>query len=198
MRAAFIASNFMQQRLDHFDARDGLDRGAPKWKEAMWWLVKTWFFQSGLPWPRAMKRALLRLFGAEIGLGVVIKPRVTILFPWKLSIGDFAWLGEELFILNFEPVSIGRNACLSQRVFLCGGNHDYRDPAFRYRNGPITIEEGVWLGAGVFVAPKVTVGAQSVVTVNSVVNSDLPENRICSGNPAQPLSPRWKYDEARA
>jgi acetyltransferase-like isoleucine patch superfamily enzyme len=39
-----------------------------------------------------------------------------------------------VFILNFEPVTIGAHACLSQRAFLCGGNHDYRDPTFRYRN----------------------------------------------------------------
>ena len=180
------------QQLDQFDPTNGLDRGAPRWKEALWCLVRTWFFQSGLPWPRGMKRALLRLFGATVGVGVVIKPRVTIHFPWKLAIGDHAWIGEEVFILNFESVKIGAQACLSQRAFLCGGNHDFRDPAFRYRNGPITVGEGAWLGAEVFVAPGVAIGPQTVVTVKSVVTEDLPGNRVCSGNPARVGGVRWK------
>lgn len=182
----------MKTRLDQFDPSQGLDRGASRPKEALWWLVRTWFFQSGLPWPRALKRTLLRAFGARVGTGVVIKPRVTIHFPWKLAIGDHAWIGEEAFLLNFEPLTIGAHVCISQRAFLCGGNHDFRDPAFRYRNGPITLHDGVWIGAQVFVAPNVTIGAETVVAANAVVRTDLPPNRVCSGDPAVPQSERWK------
>lgn len=179
------------QRLDLFDPTDGLDRGASRWKEGLWWLVKTWFFQSGLPWPRSLKRGLLRAFGANVGVGVVIKPRVTIHFPWKLTLGEHVWIGEEVFILNFEAVEIGANACISQRAFLCGGNHDFRHPQFRYRNGPITVGSGAWVCAGVFVAAGSHIGEQTVVTVNSVVQGDLPPNYVCGGQPACPIKPRW-------
>ena len=94
-------------RNDLFDPRKGLDRGRPAWVEAVWYVLKCLFFLSPLPWPSSFKCALLRLFGATIGRGVYLKPRLNVHFPWKLRIGDHAWVGEEVFILNFEPVAIG-------------------------------------------------------------------------------------------
>jgi putative colanic acid biosynthesis acetyltransferase WcaF len=179
-------------RLDLFDASAGLDRGRPVWLEALWYLVKCFVFLSPLPWPVGFKRTVLRAFGAKVGKSVNIKPRVNIHFPWKLELGDWCWLGEEVFILNFEPVSIGAHACVSQRAFLCGGNHDFRDPAFSFRNAPIHIGEGAWVGAQVFVGPGVTIASHAVVTAGSVVTASLPEAMICSGNPCVPLKPRWR------
>ncbi|MBK1833645.1 WcaF family extracellular polysaccharide biosynthesis acetyltransferase [Roseibacillus ishigakijimensis] len=175
-----------------FDSERGLDRGRDKGVEVVWYLLKCLFFLSPLPWPSSWKVKILRSFGAKVGDGVVIKPRVNIHFPWKLIVGDHVWLGEELFILNFEPITIGSNSCLSQRAFLCAGNHDFRDEAFSYRNAPITISEGVWVGAQCFVGPGVTVGAETVLTAGSIVTKDIPENRIFGGNPAIELGVRWK------
>ncbi len=182
----------MQTRLDQFDHAKGLDRGRPKAVEAAWYLLKCLFLLSPLPWPSALRVALLRGFGAQIGRGVNIKPRVNVHFPWKLAVGDHAWIGEEVFILNFEPVRIGAQACVSQRVFLCTGNHDFRDPAFSYRNAPIEVGGGAWIGAGAFIGPGVTVGAEAVVAAGSVVTRSIPENSICAGNPAEVRGQRWR------
>jgi len=179
-------------RLDQFDASKGLERGRSRGFEALWYLVKCIFFLSPLPWPGKLKCFLLNLFGAKIGVGVVIKPRVNIHFPWKLQVGDHSWIGEEVFLLNFEPVAIGAHCCLSQRSFLCTGNHDFRVPSFDYRNAPITIEDGAWLGACVFVAPGVTIGSETVITAGSIVTQSQPAGMIASGNPCQPLRARWK------
>jgi putative colanic acid biosynthesis acetyltransferase WcaF len=178
-------------RNDLFDPSDGLDRGRPRWVEACWYLVKCALFLTPLPVPSRFKCGILRLFGASIGRGVVIKPRVNIHFPWKLAVGDFAWIGEEVFILNFEPVAIGTHCCISQRVFLCAGSHNYRMPQMPYRNEPIRIEAGAWVGASAFVAPGVTIGAEAVVAAGSVVTRNQPERMVCSGNPCIPIKPRW-------
>ena len=122
---------------------------------------------------------------------MVIKPRVNIHFPWKLTLGDHCWLGEECFILNFEPVSVGAHACLSQRAMLCGGNHDFRTYDFAYRNGPISVGRGAWVGAQVFVAPGVTIHEYAVATAGSVVLQDLPANQVCAGNPCRPVKRRF-------
>jgi putative colanic acid biosynthesis acetyltransferase WcaF len=177
--------------LESFDAASGLDRGRSKWVEALWYLTKCVFFLSPLPWPSALKCRLLRRFGATVGAGVNIKPRVNIHFPWKLELGEWCWLGEEVFILNFEPVRIGAHACVSQRAFLCGGNHDYRDRAFKFRNAPITIGEGAWVGACVFVGPGVVVGDYAVLTAGSVATQTLAAHGVYGGNPCQYLKPRW-------
>jgi putative colanic acid biosynthesis acetyltransferase WcaF len=117
---------------------------------------------------------------------------VNIHLPWKLKVGDHAWIGEEVFILNFELVQIGTQCCLSQRAFLCTGNHDYSQPDFRFRNQPITVEDGAWIGAQVFVAPGITIGTEAVITAGSVVTKNMPARTVCSGNPCQPVKPRWK------
>ena len=178
-------------RNDRFDARKGLDRGRSKPVEAMWYIAKCLFFLTAWPWPSVLKRAILRLFGAKVGVGVVFKPRVNIHFPWKLVVGDFAWIGEEVFILNLEPVHIGGHCCISQRAFLCTGNHDYRAPDMRYRNHPISIEDGAWVGAQTFVGPGVNIGRESVITAGSVVTSSLPQQMVCGGNPCLVIKPRW-------
>lgn len=178
-------------RLSEFNPEMGLDRGRSKLTEVSWYVLKMVFFLSAFPWPQAIKHCILRLFGAQVGLGVVIKPRVNIHLPWKLSLGDHCWLGEEAFILNLEPVSIGRHACLSQRTFLCTGNHDYKSPQFQYRNGPISLQDGVWVGAQVFVGPGVIIGTDTVVVAGSIVTKSLPANRICAGNPCTPGKERW-------
>lgn len=181
----------LAMRLDEFDGTLGLDRGRSKPVELLWYLAKCFFFLSPLPWPSKLKCALLRAFGAKVGSGVNIKPRVNIHFPWKLELGDWCWLGEEVFILNFEPIRIGPNTCVSQRAFLCGGNHDFRDPTFSFRNGPITVGEGAWVGAQVFVGPNVTIQDHAVITAGSIVTKDQPAAMICSGNPCIPIKLRW-------
>jgi putative colanic acid biosynthesis acetyltransferase WcaF len=178
-------------RNDLFNPSKGLVRGRSKVVEAFWYLVKWAFFLSALPWPSGLRVLLLRAFGARVGSAVYIKPRVNIHFPWKLEVGDHAWIGEEVFVLNFETVRIGAHACISQRAFLCTGNHDFRDATMTYRNAPITVGDGAWIGAQCFVSPGVNVGTEAVATAGSIVVRDLPPGMICSGNPCVPIKARW-------
>jgi putative colanic acid biosynthesis acetyltransferase WcaF len=178
-------------RNDLFNPHQGLDRGCSRPVEAVWYLLKCLLFVTPLPIPSPLKVGVLRWFGASIGRNVVIKPRVNICFPWKLSIGDYTWIGEEVFILNFEPVNIGSHCCISQRAFLCTGNHDYRQPDMPYRNRPIIIEDGVWVGAQVFVSPGVTIGTEAVIRAGSVVTKNQPQKMVCGGNPCAEIKDRW-------
>ncbi|MEK6481682.1 WcaF family extracellular polysaccharide biosynthesis acetyltransferase [Catalinimonas sp. 4WD22] len=187
-----VSKNFSSRvRLQDFDPSIGLDRGAGKLKETCWYLIKVLFFLSAIPYPSYLKTVLLRQFGARVGEGVIIKPRVNIHFPWKLEIGNHVWIGEEVCILNFEKLKIGSNVALSQRVFLCGGNHDFRIPSMPYRNASILLRDGCWIGACCFVGPGITIGTDAVVTAGSVIKTDLEENQIYSGNPAVAIKKRW-------
>ncbi|WET04107.1 WcaF family extracellular polysaccharide biosynthesis acetyltransferase [Flavobacterium sp. YJ01] len=178
-------------RLDLFNSQLGLDRGASKVKEMLWYVIKVVFFLSAIPYPSKFKVFLLKAFGAKVGKGLVIKPRVNIHFPWKLVVGDNVWIGEEVFFLNFELLTIGNNVCISQKVFVCGGNHDYKDPTMPYRNGVIVLEDGSWVGAASFVGPNVKIGINTIVSVGSIVTKSLPENGVFSGNPPQLVKERW-------
>jgi putative colanic acid biosynthesis acetyltransferase WcaF len=191
-------SNPKQSRVrnDLFDKRKGFELGRSRFVFALWYFTKRVFFLSPLPWPSRAKSWLLRLFGAEVGQGVYWKPRVNIHLPWKLKVGDHTWVGEEVCVINFAAVNIGAHCCLSQRSFLCAANHDYRSPEMSYRHAPIVLEDGVWIGAGAFIGPGVTVGVDAVITAMSLANRSLEGGWIYSGQPCAPVRRRWQpgYD----
>ena len=170
--------------LSRYDNRD-FDRGAPRWKEALWIGVRCVFFQNPWPWPSRLRVALLRVFGARVGRGVTIKSGVNISFPWRLQIGDHVWIGEEVSILSLAEVLIESNVCVSQQAYLCTGSHDYRHIAFPLITRPITIRTGSWVAARSFVGPGVEIGADTVVGAASAVLASVPESCLVRGNPAQ-------------
>jgi putative colanic acid biosynthesis acetyltransferase WcaF len=162
----------------------GFDRGAGKIKEGLWVVISLVLFRLCPFSFSALKRTVLRAFGANIGCNVTIKPQVKITFPWKLVVGNHVWLGEECWLLNLERISIGDNVCISQRAFLCTGNHNYKSPTFDLIVKPITLEDGCWIGSGGWVGPGVTIGSHAVLTAGSVAAGNLAAWGIYRGNPA--------------
>lgn len=160
------------------------ERGAPPWKEAFWLICREIFFDNSLPWPSAWRVTLLRIFGAKIGEGVVIRAKVNINFPWKLTIGDYVWLGEDAGILSLAPVTIESHVCISQRAYLCTGSHDFRSEEFTLITKPIVVREGSWIAAGAFIGPGVEIGPGAMVTAGTVVSASVPPRSIAKGNPA--------------
>ena len=137
---------------------------------------------------------LLKRFGATIGRGVHIRPTARITYPWKFSIGDYSWVGDEAVIYTLERIEIGRNVSVSQRCYLCAGSHDYTQGDFRYVMDPqrtrIAVEDEVWLANDVFVGPGVTIGKGAVVGARSSVFKSLPAMMVCFGSPAEAKKPR--------
>ena len=133
---------------------------------------------------------MLRLFGAKIGKGVLIKPYVTIKYPWYLEIGDFTWIGEHVWIDNLAQVKIGAHVCISQGAYLLTGNHDYKKSGFDLIVKDITIEDAVWIGAKSVVCPGVICKTHSILSVGSVLSNDMEPYGIYKGNPAIKIKDR--------
>jgi len=151
----------------------GYDKGRGFLWQASWFAVQNLIF--GAWWcPGALRPVLLRLFGARVGENPFIRHRVRVLWPWKLVMGDNAVLGEDVWLLNLEQITIGSDVCLSQGTFLCTGSHNHATPDFAYDNGPITVENGVWVAAQALVLRGVTIGTGSVVGARAVVRHDVP------------------------
>ena len=167
-----------QYSVAHFD------RGASRLKEVAWVCIKCLFFQTPWPWPSGLRVWFLRLFGAKVGRGVVVRANVNITFPWRLEIGDHVWIGEEATILSIAQVTIESNVCISQRAYLCTGSHDFRSATFDLQTKPVTVRSSCWIAAQAFVGMGVEIGEGSVVSAGSVLMESVPARSFVRGNPA--------------
>ncbi|MDX3075375.1 WcaF family extracellular polysaccharide biosynthesis acetyltransferase [Streptomyces sp. NPDC088354] len=164
----------------------GYDKGRGKVVQALWFAVMNTVFAAWFC-PARLRVALLRAFGATIGEGVLVRHRVRVLWPWKLTVGDHTWIGEGAWLLNLEPITLGAHVCVSQEALLCTGSHDHRAVDFRYRNAPITVEDGAWVAARAVVLAGVTVGRHAVVAAGTVLARDLPELTLHAADGTRPL-----------
>ncbi|HVW13502.1 MAG TPA: WcaF family extracellular polysaccharide biosynthesis acetyltransferase [Mucilaginibacter sp.] len=153
-------------------------------KRILWYYTNIFFFKSSLFPFYGLKVFLLRLFGARLGKKVEIKPCVNIKYPWNLAIGDHVWIGENVWIDSLVMITIGSNVCLSQSAVLLTGSHNYKKASFDLITGSVTLEEGVWIGAGAMVNQGVTARSHAVLTSGSVATKDLEAYSIYQGNPA--------------
>jgi putative colanic acid biosynthesis acetyltransferase WcaF len=189
---AFPAIDAKVIDLSSYSAAD-FDRGASRVREALWIAASLLFFRAPWPIPSAARRGLLRIFGAKVGRGVVLRSGICITFPWRLTAGDHVWIGENVRILNLAPVSIGSHVCVSQEVFLCTGSHDFNRRNFALKTAPICIQDHSWIAARAFIGPAVTVGRRSLVAAGCVLMRSIPENSRVAGNPARPWAPSANY-----
>lgn len=159
-------------------------------KRLLWYFVSWTLFQSYLFPFSFVKITILRLFGAKIAKGVVIKPCVQIKYPWFLEVGENTWIGEKVWIDNLELIKIGSNVCLSQGAMLLTGNHNYKKTTFDLIVQGIVIADGVWIGAQTTVCPGVVCKTHAVLSVGSVATTNLEPYTIYMGNPATAIRER--------
>ncbi len=161
--------------------------GAPYWKQLLWYFFGSPLLESHFIPISTFKVWILRIFGAKIGQGVRIKPGVRVKFPWRLTVGDYVWIGEEAWLDNIAPVTIESHVCISQRVYLCTGNHDWNNLDFKLIPAPIYIQESSWIAANSTIGPGVNVGQGAVLTLGGVTGHSLEPMTIYAGNPAQAI-----------
>lgn len=161
-----------------------LVRGRSRLIEALWLLIGAPLVASRVMLSARVRSMILRAFGAKIGVNMYMKPGVKVKFPWYLTVGDHCWIGEDVWIDNLAPVTIGSHVCVSQGAYLCTGNHDWSKPNLKLFTSPIVLERGCWVGAKTVVGPGVTVHEGAVLTAGSVATRNLETFGIYSGNPA--------------
>jgi putative colanic acid biosynthesis acetyltransferase WcaF len=175
--------------LSDYDNR-GYRPGRGRCVRGLWYICNAIIFSSWFFPLSGLKQWLLRVFGAKVGKGVVIKPRVNVKYPWHLHVGNHVWIGEGVWIDNLVDVTIGNDVCVSQGVYLLTGNHDYKDRRFGFLGSPIHLADGSWVGAFAVVCPGSRLARNSIVTVASVLRGDTEANGIYAGNPASRIRER--------
>lgn len=157
---------------------------------AAWSIVWLMLFRTTPPAMFAWRRFLLRLFGADIAATAKLYPTTRVWAPWNLTMRAHSCLGREVDCYNVDQVTIGEDAVVSLRTFLCTASHDIRDPHRPLITGPIVIGRGAFVFAEVFIGMNVTVFDGAVVAARAVVVKDVDPDTIVAGNPARPIGQR--------
>jgi putative colanic acid biosynthesis acetyltransferase WcaF len=166
------------------------ETGGNKILKIFWFYINAFFFNSFIFHSCKIKIFLLKLFNANLGECIVIKPRTNIKYPWNISIGDYSWIGEDVWLDSLVPILIQSNVCISQGAYICTGSHDWSDPGFGLIVKSIVIEDGAWIGAKAVILPGVTIGSHSVVCAGAVVSQNTEPYMIYAGNPAVKIKQR--------
>jgi acetyltransferase-like isoleucine patch superfamily enzyme len=141
---------------------------------------------------RSLFKRILKLF-ARLVPGLDLRANL-----WRLAgytIGSPVYIGEDLIIVDTQymkpQVFIGNGVTIAQRVTLVtsSGAPDSKIvyKAFGPEVGPITIQDGAWIGVGVIILPNVTIGRSAIVGAGAVVTKDVPPYTVVVGVPARPI-----------
>ena len=179
----------MVQDLSKFKVPKGF-RGRSALIVQLWWAVQSLLIHPSPQVLYGWRRFWLRAFGAQIGKKVIIRPSVNITYPWKLIIGDYSWIGDDVNIYNLETIEIGHNSVISQKSYLCGGGHDYKKEDFEIFAKKIQIGNECWIATDVFISPGVSIGNKTVVGARSTVLNSIDEGLVVAGNPVRIIKKR--------
>lgn len=160
-----------------------------------WWIIQGTLFRFSLHPMYKWRNFLLRIFGARVEKGVRIRSSAKITYPWKVSIGEDSWIGDNVQLYSLEEIHIGANCVISQESYLCTGSHDVKDPYFGLITKPIHVKDGAWIASDVFIYPGVTIHELGVAAARSTVLKDIPFNEIHAGFPAKFIKKRFEEEE---
>ena len=170
--------------LSKYD-QSNFDRGRASWVVIVWWLVQAVAFPLSLHNFNGFRCWLLRLFGAKIGKNVIVRPTARFTYPWKVTIGDHSWVGDDVVFYSVDSIYVGSHAVVSQKSYLCTGSHDIQRHQFPLTTAPIKIGNGAWVATDCFIAPGVTIGANSVIGARSSVFRSIPPQQVAWGSPCK-------------
>jgi maltose O-acetyltransferase len=176
----------------------------PIWKRTYWKCygklrALAFWLTAGIPGALGVRvrpfvfRSVLKSLGRD----VVIQRGMRLVCPDNISIGSNCNFAQDVFITGGGGVTIGDWVGFGPGTKIWSINHRFDDPnrpwlLQGHELKPVVIEDDVWLGANVFVAPGVTIGRGVIVSAGAVVNKSIPAFALVGGNPGRVIGWRKK------
>ena len=111
-----------------------------------------------------------------------------------LKIGGGSSVGFRCHLDCRNGIEIGNNVDLASEVMIWTKHHDYNDPHFATKGGPVIIGDYAWLCARCIILPGVKIGEGAVVAAGAVVCRDVEPWTIAGGVPAKKIGVRERKD----
>ena len=107
----------------------------------------------------------------------------------KVRVGRGTFIGQGCLFDTWAPITIGARCAIAMQVTFVTSSHELGGPEKRagtMTTRPITVGDGVWIGARATVLPGVTIGEGAVVAAGAVVTEDCRSHTLYAGVPARP------------
>ena len=139
---------------------------------------------------------LLTLFGLRHQGHIGAYPSVKVWAPWNIEMGSWVAIDDEVNLYSAAKITIGTKVAISREAIICTASHDITKPNRPLVTAPITICDGVWIGARAIILPGVTIGEGAIVAAGAVVTKDVEPFTVVGGNPAKFIKKRVLSDAA--
>ena len=153
----------------------------------VWTLCSRWMpYFIGNKW----RVCLLSIFGLRHSRHISVYPSAKVWAPWNVEMGSYVAIDDNVNLYSASKITIGTKVAISREAFICTASHDITKPNRPLVTAPITICDGVWIGARAIILPGVTIGEGAVVAAGAVVTKDVEPFTVVAGNPAKFIKKR--------
>ncbi|EFK35852.1 Putative acetyltransferase SACOL2570 [Chryseobacterium gleum] len=124
-----------------------------------------------------------------------INPNIRLLYPERISIGSYVYIGPNADINGLGEVEINNGVIIGPNLIIHSANHKFRDSKFipydeTFEFKKVKIEENVWIGGNVIITPGSQIGEGCIIGAGCVVSGKIPPLSIVVGNPCQVIKTR--------
>jgi acetyltransferase-like isoleucine patch superfamily enzyme len=134
---------------------------------------------------------LTRVFKLKAGKGVIIAPKVKIISPWYITIGNNTIINSSVLLDGRGKLFIGNNVDIAWFTKIITYKHDYQSPFYTASGVPIFIGNDCCIAVNAILLPGANIPDGCVIGASSVVTNVLKEkNSIYVGSPARFIKSR--------
>jgi len=113
----------------------------------------------------------------------------------NISFGCNVYIGPGAEFMAKGNILIGSNVRIGPNCCIWTENHNYKSTThlpYDYDDilKEVVVEDNVWIGMNVTIAPGVRIKEGSVIALGSVITKDVEAGSIMGGNPAKSISMR--------
>lgn len=182
----------MRQGMLYTDMEEGLEEERLSCRELVY------DFNHARPSEEEKRQEILKKLLGSVGKCPWIEPPVRFAYGKNTHIGDYFYANFNLVVVDDIEVYIGNYVMIGPNVTITVTGHpvdaQLRRPGTQF-SFPVTIEDGVWIGAGAILLPGVTIGKNTVIGAGSIVTKDIPLDVVAVGNPCRVLRPVTERDK---
>ncbi|RLC33353.1 acyltransferase, partial [Candidatus Shapirobacteria bacterium] len=110
--------------------------------------------------------------------------------PSQIKMGRDTIIGRDAFLDGRGQLTIGNHVDIASQVLIYTNQHNIHSDNFGNQDGPVQIDDYVFIGPRVIILPNIHIGRGAIVGAGAVVTKNIPPLEIWGGIPAKKIGDR--------